>query len=368
MKFADHISLCVVLKDDSGQIEEFLESVLLASEGAPLAEIVLVDNASVDGTLEKAQDWLSSHVNESMSYKILRLSQSNIGLARATAVSMCTHAWVAFLEADVRPEKNWFSKILRTAETCPMQNTLAAVGGKTLPCVGGASGILKGISLIDERAWSLSASQPFAAREYLRTVAHKPICNILYRKEALLKVGNFSFKLAEAGEDLEITARLVQRGFQIWSDPEAVVYRQSHQGQDTWRSFTHWVANTYKAGRWQWVVIQKYPMIFGLRHLAAIMTPFFLVAMLLLNWKITMQATFAILLASLFVAAWRVGKNAGYAVSAWLVKALFFSLGLYGGLLQWFVFCENLKNNLSPEGGLIMPKIQKFQTDRSQLS
>lgn len=351
MQVVEQISLCVVVRDQVAQIEEFFESVFVAADGSSLSEVVLVDIGSVDGTAERAQAWLSSHMRESLSYKILRLNQNHRGLACATAVSVCTQNWVAFLDADCRPEKNWFSRILKTAQTCPMQSTLAAVGGKTIAVADEQTGISRGFAKVSNLFWALFRRNRFSKPEYLRTVSHAAGCNILYRKDALLKVGNFSTKLLEAGEDLEMTARFMQRGFQIWSDPEAIVY------QNAWHGHREWFGSVYRAARWQWVVVQKYPAVLGLRHLAAMVLPVLLLTGFVFNWKAAVLFIGALFFAGFILAALASGRQAWRVSTVWILSGLSYSLGFYRGLLQWFVFGENLN-----------PSVQDLQASRNYFS
>jgi GT2 family glycosyltransferase len=57
----------------------------------------------------------------------------------------------------------------------------------------------------------------------LMTIRHNPTCNMMYRKAAFEKIGNFKKDLWPC-EDLEFDCRLIQSGYKLIFNPKAIVY------------------------------------------------------------------------------------------------------------------------------------------------
>jgi GT2 family glycosyltransferase len=127
--------------------------------------------------------------------------QRNTGWREAGA------ALIAFTDDDCRPEPDWLERLLEAARSHPG----AIVQGATKPDPYEAD-----IMRFAPRPRSMDVDPP---GPYAQT------CNILYPLAALEQVGGFDESFPyPAGEDLDLAARLWERGVQYVGAPDALVY------------------------------------------------------------------------------------------------------------------------------------------------
>ena len=117
--------------------------------------------------------------------------------------------FVAILEGDVAPHKDWLTRVLR----CLEDPDVVAAGGRLLtPREDAWIARLAGYE-VEYRQSS------FGAR-----VSHLTTANVLYRKEAFDRYGRFDEGLYNSCLDVEFSQRLLSHGHKLASDREAVVY------------------------------------------------------------------------------------------------------------------------------------------------
>lgn len=70
--------------------------------------VILIDNASTDGSLNIAKKYPIKIIKNRKNY--------GIAYAQQQALNFCKTKWCAFCHVDCFPEKNWIKKMLKTAE------------------------------------------------------------------------------------------------------------------------------------------------------------------------------------------------------------------------------------------------------------
>jgi GT2 family glycosyltransferase len=206
--------------------ERFLDrclSALLAQTVTP-HEIILVDNASSDASLDIVRRYPS--------VRILELSE-NLGFARGNNVAIQAAAaeseWIALLNPDAFPEPRWLEALVSAAR----ENDEVDVFGSKLinaadPSVLDGAGDAYHISGL---VWRMGHGVPVASLSAQVSEVFSPCAaSALYRRSALLEVGGFDEDYFCYVEDVDIGFRLRLAGYRCLFVPASVA---QHVGSGT---------------------------------------------------------------------------------------------------------------------------------------
>jgi GT2 family glycosyltransferase len=159
----------------------------------PFKNLIVIYGTSTDGTQEIAEEYTRS---------VFWDGDKGLGAARNLGMRKATSQIVAMVDADVILTEGWYEKLVQH-----FQNPeVAAVMGT---CIYG---------------YGCKPLQSYW--EYLRRTATENLgCqNTLFRRETVLKVGNFDETINGAGEDYDLYKRLLGAGYKwVWVR-EATVY------------------------------------------------------------------------------------------------------------------------------------------------
>ncbi len=199
-------------------------------------EIVLVDNGSSDGSVEWLRenyaDWLN---NQKLPYlKLVELSQnqgfSGGNLAGLEAANP-TSRYIATLNNDTEPEKNWLSTLYEALEKRPRQEKWAAAGGAML-FASDKNQIEPGIASagIEVRRDGLALDSRIGER-LNENESEQEIFGVcagaaLYCREALDEVGFFDPAFFAYLEDADLAWRLRLAGWKALYVPNALVWHE----------------------------------------------------------------------------------------------------------------------------------------------
>jgi GT2 family glycosyltransferase len=189
----------------------------LKAQTVPPARVLVVDNASSDGSLAGAGE-LADNV------AVLRMN-ANLGFAAGNnrALAECDTEFVALLNPDAFPEPNWIERLLAAARAHP---EVAAFGSRQL-CHGDPD-ILDGIGdnyhmsglAWRERYRERQQAGDLAAREIFSPCA----AAALYRRRDLADLGGFDEDFFCYQEDVDLGFRLRLAGHKAMYVPDAVVH------------------------------------------------------------------------------------------------------------------------------------------------
>lgn len=197
-----------------------LDTVLraIAGQSVPPLEVVLIDNASSDGT-EAAVPALARLLPMPLVYR--RKEPEGPAAARNLGTGIATGEYVLYLDSDVELAPDWIEVALAHFADAPK---LAAVGGKVLYAndsdfVNSYGGCLSRLGL----AWD--AREGEAARDVTEVEARLWInCSaVLMRRAAVQEVGGFDPRFFYAFEDSDLGWRLALAGWDQICVPEASV-------------------------------------------------------------------------------------------------------------------------------------------------
>jgi GT2 family glycosyltransferase len=216
------IAVVVVNYNGGAVLERCLRA--LAAQTAPPARIVVVDNASSDGST----DGLEGRFAE---LELLRLGE-NAGFAAGNNVAV-RHAddcdWVALLNPDAFPEPGWLEALEAAAASRPDFAFFASrlVMADDPARLDGAGDALHTTGV----AWRRHHGEPAVGRGTARQEVFSPCgAAALYRRDAFLDSGGFDERYFCYFEDTDLAFRLRLRGHRCLYVPEAVVH---HVGSAT---------------------------------------------------------------------------------------------------------------------------------------
>lgn len=202
---------------------EYLRACLagLALQTYPNFEVVVVDNASTDGTdaLVAAQ---------APDARLIRNS-TNLGFAAANNVGIRATAsrYVALLNNDAVPEPDWLAAIVRVADA---DESVGSVASKMVFAHDPATVNSCGIALDPVGiAWDLWGGYPAATVDRPREIFGPCAGAALYRRAMLEDVGLFDEDYFAYLEDFDLAWRARLRGWRCLFEPSAVV-RHAHAG------------------------------------------------------------------------------------------------------------------------------------------
>lgn len=177
------VDVVVCAKNQAMCLERVLKQII---SFIPFENLIVVYGTSKDNTKEVAKKYAT---------KVFWDEDKGLGAARAIGVEKAESEIVAFIDSDVILTKDWFQRLIKYLDDLKV----AAVNGT---CIFGY-----GCKPL-ESLW-----------EYIRRTGSIYVgCNnTMFRREAVLGVGNFNKSIKEAGEDYELYYRLLKAGYKwIW--------------------------------------------------------------------------------------------------------------------------------------------------------
>ncbi len=223
------LSICVLNYNGQRFLEGCFESLLAMTYPRELLELILVDNASTDESLE----FMRTRYPQ---VRLLRRDR-NEGFSKANnfAATMATGKYVAFLNNDMRVDREWAVEMVRplsrgASVVCTASKILSR-DGKRIDFVGGGINFYgHGLSDAydtpnDDRLYTEEKPIPFACGGAM-----------LIDRQVFLSVGGFDEDLYAYFEDTDLGWRLWVLGYEVIFAPKAVVYHHHH---GTWERLSH---------------------------------------------------------------------------------------------------------------------------------
>ena len=237
------ISVIVPVRNEEKSVAALLDGLL--AQTRPPDEVVVSDNGSADRTAEVVE----GYARRGASVRLVRERAGYPGRGRNVAAAQAAHEWLAFIDAGIRPEKDWLERLAARAEDTGAD----VVYGNWEPV---ADSFFKECAAI--------AYVPPPAEVEGGWVRPRFIASSLMRREAWHAAGGFPEHLRSA-EDLLFMDEVERRGFRTVSEPRAVVRWdiQPTLGR-TLRRFAVYSRNNIRAGlwrRWQRAIFLRYAVL-----------------------------------------------------------------------------------------------------------
>jgi hypothetical protein len=221
------LSIRVVSYNTKDLLEQCINSVSSGTKGLPY-EIIIVDNASVDGSPEIVK----------AKFKEVRLivNTKNLGFAKANnqAMKIAEGKYFLLLNSDAIVKESAIEKLVNFMESNPK----AAVAGpkilnydETLQNKGyyfpsillSFFTLIKLHKVISEKIRRKLFPQFYWDEDKIKKVDWLSGCCLVLRKTAVYKIGSLSEDFFMYGEDLEWCFRAKQNGYEVWYVPTSVV-------------------------------------------------------------------------------------------------------------------------------------------------
>lgn len=206
----------IIVNYNSGELLRRCLAAVSRQERAP-DRVIVVDNASSDGSLETAQGVYPG-------VELIRLDD-NSGFAAANnrGLERCADCdWAVLLNPDAFPEPGWLAALLDAAKAFPGAGSFASClvmeeDGARLDGIGDAyhvSGLV----------WRIGHGQPRPTEQQRREVFAACAAAAMYHVAALRDIGGFDESYFCYNEDVDVGFRLRLRGLRCWYVPDAVVH------------------------------------------------------------------------------------------------------------------------------------------------
>lgn len=247
------ISVIIPVLNQEKKIEQCLEAVY--AQSLQPYEVIVVDGHSTDGTVGKARRF---------PVKIFYQEYGAAGAARQIGVEKAEGEYLAFIDSDCIPDKNWLKTL-----TSEFEDDIVAVGGG-MKNIG--TGLWNNSINLSLSNFLGNANQLQAAifREK-RLVKELGLFNSIYRKKYILEVGGFNIHLAGADET-ELNKRISKKGKLLYT-PDTVVLH------DHGRGLREFAQNMYRYGTWR-----RQSRVLDLPAIPPLLAPLLLLSLIFTRW------------------------------------------------------------------------------------
>ena len=205
------VSIIIPARDEAARVGEVVRAVLAQGIQDRSCEVVVVDDASTDGTAELA---------ERAGARVLRLAAGqggNPAAARNRGAAAARGDVLVFLDCDCVPQPGWLTELLAGLDRCPI--------------VGGSLGLPPGLGITARADYYCGWYHVHPGRPAGRVRQHPP-GNLCVRREVFAATDGFVERqpIAYAHEELAWQAQSQRDGACIHFAPRAVVHHHNRPG------------------------------------------------------------------------------------------------------------------------------------------
>ena len=209
------VSIVIVCCDSAKYLPRCLKA--LEAQTYRDFEVILVDNASTDGSTEGVQE-----KHPSLRLRVERL-RTNTGFAAANNLGarMAGGEWLALLNPDAFPEPDWLEQLMQAASEYPgafFASRQIQVNHPKL--LDGDGDIYFTSGLAQRRNYNVPHYAPGLPRE----VFSAPAAAALFPRQQFLEAGAFDEDYFSCQEDVDLGFRLRLRGLHCYLVPAAIVH------------------------------------------------------------------------------------------------------------------------------------------------
>lgn len=211
------VSIGIVFHNEQERISKCLAALLKAyrtyqhtAQALPV-EFIFVDNRSTDESCRVVEEFC---IENALPYQLSISETNNMARSRNKVLSLCRYQYLVFLDADCCPADNWLCKYLEVVRDLKTERW-AAIGGENFPPLAEHKTLYHCQNLLKKNPLLFLNSTQLLETEKNKEVLHVPTCNVLYKAEVLKELGGFHDSFVRVGEDLQLSARLIQSEWKI---------------------------------------------------------------------------------------------------------------------------------------------------------
>src|SRR5579863_12370 len=197
----------------------------------PDYEVIVVDDGSTDATAQIAQ---------SAGARLLKLDHRGLSAARNAGIAAADGRIVAFIDADAEADSDWLYHLVETI----LRRDLAAAGGQNFPPLAVTA---------TQAAIAAAPGLPREVRAGDDTLDQVCGCSMALDKTRLGGAAPFDDTFRTAGDDVDFSWRLRERGLQLAYAPAAIVI---HRRRPTMSAY---LRQQIGYGQAEAVLARKYP-------------------------------------------------------------------------------------------------------------
>lgn len=186
------VSVIVCTYNRSALLASALESLCRQSVHHDRMELLVIDNASCDGTREMVQDFMAKFPKQTIRY--IYEPQQGLGHARNRGVREAVGCYVAFIDDDAQAKQDWLEAVLDCFEN--VRPSPVAIGGPILPLYDSPKpGWFK--DEYEVRTWGVQPRLLMPGESFSGS-------NMVFRKEVLEAYGGFDTRVGVKGGYLSV--------------------------------------------------------------------------------------------------------------------------------------------------------------------
>ena len=268
--------------------------------------------------------------------KIIHTGDITMSEKRNIGVKMCKEKYIAFIDSDASPSKNWLYNGIKILKN---NKKIGMVSGPDIPFAN-----QKGLSYfigLAHKSFFLSGSKVFRKKSVKKTIIKQASsCNMILEKKLFNKVGGMDKKIY-IGEDKDFCDR-VNKVTKIMHSPDVLIYHRV-------RDFIPFILQRFVYGTCVFDIIKsnKNIKLYDIQYFIPLfITSFYLVFPILFNFKILFQiSVYAIIVLNtiILIEAIRISFNPfKFFLLFAIIKLNIITFGL-GSILKAFGFKKSIK-------------------------
>ena len=219
-----HVSIIIPTYNRAKELERCLHSLFGLDYPAHCLEIIVVDDASTDGTADILQWIVQAAETHDLEMRVVRhAKRQGVGIGRNSGEETAKYGLIAYIDSDCVASPGWLKELVPTFQNM----RIAAVGGMIRAY---------------ERNTLLGRYEDVCSSMYMggrpqqislkSSLTYLPAANLVIRRTIWQQLGGFASMTQ--GEDVDFCRRLLMSGASMNYIPQGVVY---HDYRTTWGSF-----------------------------------------------------------------------------------------------------------------------------------
>ncbi|MEM4574294.1 MAG: glycosyltransferase [Candidatus Caldarchaeum sp.] len=227
------LGLCV--KNSARTVSHTLNSIRSQRFPSDQMELIVVDGLSTDGTLQIMENYLDSSAE--FNYEILSDGGLGLAYARQLVLQKSKGDFIVWVDGDHILPSNYVKNQLEFMEKHPRVGAAEAI---TLPAPNS-----NWVARLEGYTWTI-----YGLRNLDKFVQSVDSAGTIYLKRAMTEAGGYDTRFKKAGEDGDISRRIVKKGWKLAINPNAYYY---HICRDSFRGLFHeyynWGMGAYMVGK-----------------------------------------------------------------------------------------------------------------------